>query len=74
MNIDNLRIKAVESARNCTGCMFVLEQSWTCVRLCAELAKRGLPDREDKAPSGKEYIFVLDDSDPRQLNLLDKER
>jgi hypothetical protein len=71
MNIDSIRIKAVESARACTGCMFIEQPSYECVALCKQLAKRGLPDCEDKAPSGKEYIYVLDESDPRQMTLLE---
>lgn len=74
MNISNLRITAVESTRSCKGCMFAEEKSYTCVQLCAELAKRGLPDCEDKSPSGKEYIYVLDEADPRQMTLLDQEQ
>jgi hypothetical protein len=51
--------------------MFIEQPSYECVALCKQLAKRGLPDCEDKAPSGKEYIYVLDESDPRQMTLLE---
>jgi hypothetical protein len=32
-----------------------------------------LPDCDDKALSGKSYVYAMDESDPRQMNLLDKE-
>jgi hypothetical protein len=43
------------------------------VTICDKAVQRGLPDCDDKAPSGKTYVYVLDETDPRQMNLLDKE-
>lgn len=73
MNIDQLRIKAVEHAGGCRACLFFGESFRTCVNLCDKLIQRGLPDCDDKAPSGKSYVYVIDETDPRQMGLLDKE-
>jgi hypothetical protein len=73
MNIDQLRIKAVEHAGGCRGCLLYGESFRDCVTACDKLVQRGLPDCDDKAPSGKSYVYVLDDTDPRQMNLLDRE-
>lgn len=70
MNIDQVRIKAVESSRGCTGCMFIGESFRSCVTLCDKLVQRGLPDCDDKAPSGKTYVYAIDETDPRQMDLL----
>lgn len=73
MNVDQIRFKAVESARGCSACLFYGESHRDCVHACDKAVQRGLPDCDDKAPSGKCYVYVLDETDPRQMNLLDKE-
>ena len=73
MNIDQVRVKAIEHAGGCSKCMFHGESFRSCVTICDRLVQRGLPDCDDKAPSGKTYVYVLDETDPRRLNLLDKE-
>lgn len=54
---------------DCEGCLFVGQRSSVCRRAC-EIAE---VDCDDPWPSGGSMIFVADPSDPRQLNLLDKE-
>jgi hypothetical protein len=75
MNIAEIRFKAVEvdSWNECSGCMFYKESFSTCEAACEKAVQDGLPDCEDLAPSGNSYVYVLDESDPRQMNLLDKE-
>lgn len=73
MILDEIRFKAVESARGCPACVFVGGSYRDCVTVCDKAVQRGLPDCDDKAPSGKTYVYVLDETDPRQMNLLDKE-
>jgi hypothetical protein len=75
MNLAEIRFKAVEakSWNGCSGCMFFTESHSTCVAACEKAVQDGLPDCKDLAPSGNSYVYVLDESDPRQMNLLDKE-
>jgi hypothetical protein len=54
---------------DCEGCLFLGQRSAVCRRAC-EIA--GV-DCDDPWPAGGSMIFVLDKSDPRQMNLLDKE-
>ena len=73
MNPSEIRFKAVESSRGCSACLFYGESYRSCVNACDKAVQRGLPDCDDKAPSGKTYVYVLDETDPRQMDLLDKE-
>lgn len=73
MNPAELRFKAVEASCACIGCVFNKESYRTCVTACDLAVQRGMPDCDDKAPSGKTYIYVLDETDPRQMDLLGKE-
>jgi len=73
MNLSEIRFAAVESSRGCSACLFYGESFRSCVAICDKAVQRGLPDCDDKAPSGKTYVYVLDETDPRQMNLLDKE-
>jgi hypothetical protein len=73
MNLSEIRFKAIESSRGCSACLFYGESHRSCVTICDKAVQRGLPDCDDKAPSGKSYVYVLDETDPRQMNLLDKE-
>lgn len=56
-----------QPATSCRGCLFEPEHSTTCKQACAEAAKRGLPDCDD----AKGYIYVADETDPRQMSLED---
>ena len=73
MNLAEIRFKAIESSRGCSACLFYGESYRSCVNACDKAVQRGMPDCDDKAPSGKTYVYVLDETDPRQMNLLDKE-
>ncbi|HEY0062482.1 MAG TPA: hypothetical protein VGC21_10195 [Telluria sp.] len=73
MNLEIIRFKPMEAPEfgSCKGCMFDLERFSVCARV-AEIAKeKGLPDCEDCSHAGTNYIYVLDDSDPRQIPLID---
>lgn len=65
-----VRFKAQEAmAASCTGCLF--ERSYGVCSAAAALAvENAQPDCDDRSPAGKTYIYVLDKSDPRQLDLI----
>ena len=65
-----VRFKANKAeAVGCDGCLF--ERSFGVCSTAAALAKaNGQPDCEERAPGGMTYIYVLDLSDPRQLDLI----
>jgi hypothetical protein len=71
MNTADIRFKAVEAKRACVGCLFREETYRTCVTACDVAVRRGMPDCDDKAPKGKTYIYVLDETDPRQMSLIE---
>lgn len=74
MNPAELRFKAVEARPDsCAKCIFKDASHRGCVTASDLAVQRGLPDCDDKAPSGKTYIYVLDETDPRQMDLLGKE-
>lgn len=65
-----VRFKAQEAhAPSCEGCLF--ERS---VGVCSTAAALAMtneqPDCDDRSPGGMTYIYVLDRSDPRQLDLI----
>lgn len=73
MNIATVRFTAIEAAaEDCTGCLLDSELASECPKAWALAQERGLPMCEQKAPSGKQYIYVEDHSDPRQLKLIDE--
>jgi hypothetical protein len=61
MNPSEIRFKAIESSRGCSACLFYGESYRSCVNACDKAVQRGLPDCDDKAPSGKSYVYVLDE-------------
>jgi hypothetical protein len=61
MNLSEIRFKAVESPRGCSACLFYGESHRSCVNTRDKAVQRGLPDCKDKAPSGKTYVYVLDE-------------
>lgn len=70
INPSTVRFKAKEAAApSCEGCLF--ERS---VGVCSSAAALALtndqPDCDDRSPAGMTYIYVLDKSDPRQLDLI----
>lgn len=65
-----VRFRALEAqAPSCEGCLF--ERSVGVCSTAASLAvANGQPDCDDRSPAGMTYIYVLDKSDPRQLDLI----
>lgn len=59
MNIAAIRFTAIEStAGDCAGCLLDSQPSTECPKAWALAKDRGLPMCEQKAPSGKQYIYV----------------
>lgn len=70
---DTLRIKAVQAPKfgNCDGCHFIGQRYTVCNRANEIAMAAGMPDCDDVlAGPRRTVIYVLDDSDPRQLPLL----
>ena len=65
-----VRFKAQEAhAPSCEGCLF--ERSvGVCSSAAALAVANSQPDCDDRSPSGMTYIYVLDRSDPHQLDLI----
>lgn len=64
-----LRFKAQPSTE-CNGCLFA-DQSITVCDKAAQIARGiGQPDCDQPAPGGRTYVYVIDKSDPRQLDML----
>lgn len=70
VNPATTRFKAQEApVASCVGCLF--ERSYGVCSTAAALAVGGgQPDCDDRSPAGKTYIYVLDKSDPRQMDLI----
>lgn len=70
VNPSAVRFKALEAnAPSCEGCLF--ERSvGVCSSAAALAVANDQPDCDDRSPSGMTYIYVLDRSDPRQLDLI----
>ena len=65
-----VRFKAKEAlAPSCEGCLF--ERSvGVCSSAAALAVANDQPDCDDRSPGGMTYIYVLDRSDPHQLDLI----
>jgi hypothetical protein len=61
-------VKPAAKRHSCNGCMFDKQTSSVCVLAADAAISNGLPDCDD-APG---YIYVADDSDPRQMTLADQ--
>lgn len=70
INPSTVRFKAKEAhAPSCDGCLF--ERSvGVCSTAAALAVGGGHPDCDDGSPGGRTYIYVLDTSDPRQMDLI----
>lgn len=70
VNPSTVRYKAQEAtAPSCEGCLF--ERSvGVCSTAAALAVANDQPDCDDRSPGGMTYIYVLDKSDPRQLDLI----
>lgn len=72
---DTIRFKAVQAPKRgaCDGCLFADQASKVCIRASAIAVAAGFPDCDDPSVGqAGTVIYVLDDSDPRQLPLLEK--
>jgi hypothetical protein len=69
-NPATVRFKAQEAqAPSCEGCLF--ERSYgVCSTAAVHAVANDQPDCDDRSPGGMTYIYVLDRSDPRQLDLI----
>ena len=70
INPSTVRFTAKEAdAPSCEGCLF--ERSvGVCSSAAALAVANDQPDCDDRSPAGMTYIYVLDKSDPRQLDLI----
>lgn len=71
IDLATVRFTAQRSTLLCAGCMFRGQSGDTCQQAAEIAAERGLPDCDEDGPKGKQYIYVLDRSDERQIDLLD---
>lgn len=72
---DAIRFTAQESPSmaagdECKGCLFDGQRHAVCELANKKAVAMELPDCMDVSPSGHDYIYVLDTSDPRQIDLL----
>lgn len=65
------KAQAVSKGDECKGCLFSAHRSDVCHRATFEALLVDQPDCEDKPPNGGSYIYVTDESDPRQMDLLE---
>lgn len=73
VQVDPATVRFVAKAaerEGCDGCLFE-ESIGVCTRANALAVAAGQPDCEGRAPGGCTYIYVLDQSDPRQLKLIE---
>ena len=75
MDIANLQFTAqllpmVAPINACNGCLFSNEKVSVCREVCRIAVAAGLPDC-DSEPSGKRVIYVLPETDPRQISIFD---
>lgn len=70
-----IRFKATAAPEQgeCDGCIFCGQLSKVCFQAADIAVANGDIDCDQLLPDGRSVIYVLDKSDPRQLNLLDKE-
>lgn len=71
----SIRFKAIESPSMdpddvCRGCLFATQVHAVCDTANKLAVAAGQPDCGDVSPQMRDYIYVLDDSDPRQLDML----
>lgn len=70
INPSTVRFKAQEAnSPSCEGCLFESSVG-VCLSAAALAVSNDQPDCDDRSPGGMTYIYVLDKSDPRQLDLI----
>jgi hypothetical protein len=67
-----IRFKAVKAPvyADCQGCMFVGQRTAVCRQASALAVEAGGVDCDDPWPAGGSVIYIIDKSDPRQMDLL----
>lgn len=70
---DQVRFVVAEAPvfADCKGCMFIGQPSAICRRACEIAVASGAPDCDDALPNGKSLIYVADERDPRQMDLIE---
>lgn len=64
------RFTAAPASAECKGCLFERNNAATCRQAGEIAAPLGLPDCEARALGDQAYIYVLDKSDPHQVDLI----
>ena len=74
INPDTLRVKAVQAPvfGECDGCLFRGQRSSVCFRAADIAVAAGDPDCDQVLPGRRSVIYVLHNSDPRQMPLIEK--
>jgi hypothetical protein len=62
---------AEPATRDCQGCIFDNERSNVCRQVGEAAVAAGMPDCETRGPGASSYIYRLDLSKGRQLDLLE---
>lgn len=62
---------AEPATRECLGCIFDNERSKVCKQAGEVAVTAGMPDCESKGPGASSYIYRLDLSGGRQMDLLE---
>lgn len=62
---------AEPATRECLGCIFDNERSTVCMQAGEAAVVAGMPDCEASGPGAKSYIYRLDLSNGRQMDLLE---
>lgn len=69
--IDGTWFFAERATRECQGCIFDNELSGVCRRAGEAAVAAGMPDCESRGPGASSYIYRLDLSNGRQMDLLE---
>jgi len=54
----------------CDGCLFCDQRASVCMQASVIAAANNIIDCDGRLPDGRTVIFIVDESDPRQLDLL----
>lgn len=65
---------AEPATRECAGCIFDDERSKVCKQAGEAAVAAGMPDCEARGPGASSYIYRLDLSGGRQMDLLEESR
>lgn len=70
-HINGIWFYAEPATRECLGCIFDNELSGVCRRAGEEAVAAGMPDCESHGPGASSYIYRLDLSRGKQMDLLE---